>query len=156
MNGSGGAFGLLLTNATTGEEIQAEAEVLAATTVNVKRVPLSRVMSAMPSAADTARSNLSSCQPSNAFAIAAPSAPAPPAPAAPPPMPAASCSSDPRCADPRRQTSQPQRLSAVQMMDPRLAAASAQQQQFQQQQQQLRRPSPPSPRPARRRPTASR
>ena len=65
MNGSGGAFGLLLTNATTGEEIQAEAEVLAATTVNVKRVPLSRVMSAMPSAADTARSNLSSCQPSN-------------------------------------------------------------------------------------------
>ena len=70
MNGSGGAFGLLLTNATTGEEIQAEAEVLAATTVNVKRVPLSRVMSAMPSAADTARSNLSSCQPSNAFAIA--------------------------------------------------------------------------------------
>ena len=72
MNGSGGAFGLLLTNATTGEEIQAEAEVLAATTVNVKRVPLSRVMSAMPSAADTARSNLSSCQPSNAFAIAAP------------------------------------------------------------------------------------
>ena len=87
----------------------------AATTVNVKRASLSRVMSAMLSAADTARSNLSSCQPSKCVrdrrAVGAG--------AARTRRPAADNGgellSDPRCADPRRQTSQPQRLSAAQM-----------------------------------------
>ena len=62
MNGSGGAFGLLLTNATTGEEIQAEAEVLAATTVNVKRVPLSRISSSTTSTLGSACSRGARCR----------------------------------------------------------------------------------------------